>query len=193
MQRVNVTNEFIVTVFFILLISFLFSPESKATSIEYSKLEKAEWLDGKPVEIVSEVRKRRVTILQFWASWCAGCGENMVTLSQIQDNFKRLQTDVGFFPITIDDEKADAANYFRLAGDKEFLKAYPNTIWDKDMKFTESVKVESVPYLIVVDHNGNIKKSFAGHISGAVKDDIIKVIDEAYRGGSALKIVKEDK
>lgn len=193
MRPVNITNTFIVIVFIIMVGAAVISPEVKAKVIDYGKLLNSEWLDSKKIGILDEVKKHDATIIQFWASWCAGCGENMVGLAKIKAHFDSLGIKIGFFPVTIDDKKEDAINYFKLRSDAEFLAAFPFAVWDKDMELASSVEIPSVPYFLVVDSLGNIKKSFAGHLSDSARIETIKVISECFQSGSALKIIKEDK
>ena len=105
-------------------------------------------LDGKP-HLLSEW-KAKVLIVNFWASWCPPCVEEM-------PEFSRLQAELGdkgvqFVGILVDDE-ADAA--------RDFLKvrpmAYPilnGAIGGSQWALSLGNKAEVLPFSVVFDKGG---------------------------------------
>jgi len=84
----------------------------------------AQSLDGKPVKM-DELRGK-VTVLNFWATWCGPCKTEMPSLQRLYDQVK----DQGIVVLSISEEKADKV--------QSFLK-------DKPYTFPILVRYERMP------------------------------------------------
>lgn len=151
---------------------FLCSTLALGGDLDFSKLSSASWLDPKKVDVAETVSSKPLSIIQFWASWCKGCGENMEVLSGVA----RQKPELGFFSVSIDDTAAESLRYFKLRPDSEFISVLPTAIWDKEMIFTQSAKVSSVPYFLIANSKGEVLKGFHGHVSPSVKAEVLKLI-----------------
>lgn len=100
-----------------------------------------------------------LVIYQFWASWCAGCGQVMPQIAKILEG----KPQVSYVSISIDENKDLALKFF--ANKPEAAKfALPKSYLDSSGKnFAEPSGVDSLPYLIVTDKNGTVIKRFKGH------------------------------
>jgi thiol-disulfide isomerase/thioredoxin len=107
--------------------------------------------DGDEMDIMSLVSKNKVTILDFWASWCAPCCEEMPLLVSFYE--QNRDKGLGIVGISLDHEKDN------------WLEAIEkmNMTWPQlgDMKSwntppVELFQVRAIPYTIVVDQNGTI-------------------------------------
>ncbi len=106
-------------VFFIYLISSSGSysidrPDIKNLIIhnEKKKIEKAEFFNSKNKKVSLNDYKSNIVIINFWATWCAPCKEEMPYLNQLK--LKPKFKDIEIIPINIADEK--------LKKSKEFFK-----------------------------------------------------------------------
>ena len=92
----------------------------------------------------------KITILDFWATWCSPCLRAMPKL----DAFTRKHPEVAVMAIAID-EPADARAMFDerhwspmlLAGDRETSERYG---------------VESIPHTVLIDREGVVRRVFRG-------------------------------
>lgn len=108
-------------------------------------------IEGAPMSIMSEVRKNRVTVLDFWASWCGPCRQETPLMVEIYKKYK--DKGLGFVGISLD-EDGDA---WKQATDQlgivwpqmSDLKGWENTA-------AQMFNVTSIPHTIVVDQNGKI-------------------------------------
>ena len=95
-------------VFFIYLISFSGSysierPDIKNLIIhnEKKKIEKAEFFNSKNKKVSLNDYKSNVVIINFWATWCAPCKEEMPHLNQLKSKYKFKNIEI--IPINIAD------------------------------------------------------------------------------------------
>lgn len=110
-------------------------------------------LDGTPVSLLGEVSKSKITVIDFWASWCGPCRQEMPFMVELYGKYK----DKGLNIIGISlDEDSDAWK----AATQQL-----NIPWVQmsDLKGWENVIakhfcVTSIPHTIVVDQQGKIMK-----------------------------------
>ena len=110
-------------------------------------------LDGTPVSLLGEVSKSKITVIDFWASWCGPCRQEMPFMVELYGKYK----DKGLNIIGISlDEDSDAWK----AATQQL-----NIPWVQmsDLKGWENVIakhfcVTSIPHTIVVDQQGKILK-----------------------------------
>jgi cytochrome c biogenesis protein CcmG, thiol:disulfide interchange protein DsbE len=98
----------------------------------------------------------KVVVLNFWATWCAPCVEEMPSLVQLQQRFKdKGVTVVG---ISID---ADGDAYHK------FLKDYKIdflTVRDPDQKTSNLYGSFKWPETYIIDRNGVVRRKFIGAV-----------------------------
>jgi thiol-disulfide isomerase/thioredoxin len=100
----------------------------------------------------------KVIVLNFWATWCPPCREEMPELSAMQQQYKEIVI-VG---LSTDD----------LEKTKEFIKtapvSYPILAGDMEaMNFSESLGDDRgiLPYTVILDAKGVVVKTFFGRIN----------------------------
>ena len=108
-------------------------------------------IEGAPMSIMSEVKKNRLTVIDFWASWCAPCREETPFMVGLYNRYK--DKGLGIIGISLD-EDADA---WKQATDQMGI------VWPQmsDLKGWESqaaqmFNITAIPHTIVVDQNGKI-------------------------------------
>jgi thioredoxin-like negative regulator of GroEL len=118
------------------------------------------------------VNKFDVTVVQFWASWCVGCGEMMGELA------KRSKADssIGYASISIDEDLATAQRYFKAKPDY-VRAAIPNALLDEGGEnIATPLKINSLPYVIIVSKDGRVNEAIAGHPK---PEELTKMIERA--------------
>jgi thiol-disulfide isomerase/thioredoxin len=116
-------------------------------------------LDGKRTLKLSDLRNKKPVFLNFWASWCPPCREEMPSIQKL---YERMKDEMEFVAISVDSNE-DAL--------KKFLK-------DKDYKFpiyhegwrkaAELYKIRAIPTTFLIDKKGVIK---VGPIQGSREYD----------------------
>ena len=119
--------------------------------------------------------KGKVVLLDFWASWCGPCRQEMPFLT---DLFKtRSGSDFIVLAVNIDRDSTNAVKF--LNGLKE-KPAFP-ILWDKTAMLPPLYKLEGMPTTILIDRNGIIRfrrTGFKPEKKMEYVNEIKKLLDE---------------
>lgn len=104
--------------------------------------------EGRKVSL-SEMTKGRVSIVNFWATWCAPCIEELPSLARLQE----ANEDILILPVSLDMQKKpeDIAEYF----DKTELRDL-RWFYDQDGTLRKTLNLGVYPTTYVLDKKGNI-------------------------------------
>lgn len=100
-----------------------------------------------------------LTVVQFWASWCVGCGAVMADLAT------RTKTDssIGYASISVDEDMETARNYFK-SKPSEVCEALPNVWLDGGgAKLGSRLNIKSLPFMVITNEKGDVVQSISGH------------------------------
>ncbi len=132
-------------------------------------------LKGKSVDITAYVgNDDRITILTFWASWCAPCKKE---LDNIADLYTDWQADynVDVVAVTI-----DASQDIQKAKNIVASKAWEYTILsDPNQEMLRVLNFQSVPQTFLVNQNGEVVYTRSGYVDGdeeELEDEIKKIM-----------------
>jgi peroxiredoxin len=102
--------------------------------------------------------KGQVVMLNFWASWCGPCRQEMPLLDSIYKKYSKL----GFTMIGVNVEPdSKAAN--------DWLKQTPVTfpiLYDTDSKVSKLYGVSGMPSTVIVDRKGTVRMIHHGYKPG---------------------------
>ncbi len=118
-------------------------------------------LDGKTVNIQEFGKKGKITIISFWATWCAPCKKELDAISEVYADWQK-NYDVELVAVTIDDARA-------VAKVKPMVeqKGWKYTILsDVNQDLQRALNVPSVPQSFLLDAKGNIVYSHTGYVAG---------------------------
>jgi cytochrome c biogenesis protein CcmG/thiol:disulfide interchange protein DsbE len=110
----------------------------------------------------------KVTVVDFWASWCPGCQESIPAL----DELYRDERERGVHVVGVSvDENGGAA--YAMA---EALHATFPIVVDADARLSRSYRVAQVPLTFVVDRNGTVR--WVGRDPRAIRKAVEVVLSE---------------
>jgi len=102
--------------------------------------------------------KGQVVMINFWASWCGPCRQEMPLLESIYKKYNKM----GFTMIGVNVEPdSNAAN--------EWLKATPVSfpiLYDRDSKVSKLYDVAGMPSTVIIDRSGKLRVLHRGYKPG---------------------------
>ncbi len=127
--------------------------------------------DGSKVRLAD--LRGQVVMINFWASWCGPCRQEMPLLGQLQAKYEPL----GFTLLGVNVEPDSAAAVAWLKG---VPVAFP-ILFDTDSSVATRFGVEGMPSTVFVDRNGQVRYVHRGYKPG----------DEAKYADMIRSLVKE--
>ena len=159
-------------ILFILLISNSFANEVKDLKnlVIHKKLKKYDtltFLDSSNNEINLNDYKGNLVLLNFWATWCAPCKEEMPSLDLLQKNDEL--NNLKIFPINVGQDNIKKASKFFLDLKIKNLDLY----FDSSITLAKKTALRGIPTSILINKDG---KEFA-RIIGSINFSDKKFID----------------
>ena len=107
------------------------------------------FLDKKDQKININEYKGSLLILNFWATWCEPCKEEMPSLDKlsIDKNFKNLE----ILPINIGQEKINKIKEFYIKTNIENLDIF----YDTDVRLAKKFLLRGLPTTLIINKDGD--------------------------------------
>jgi len=106
-------------------------------------------------KMLSSELKGKVLFINFWASWCSSCREEMPSIAKLSKHFSTNQ-DFILLPILYRDSPQDAVNYLKESGFN-----LPALI-DRNGKAARAFGLRGIPETYIVDKKGITRKKVIG-------------------------------
>jgi peroxiredoxin len=103
-----------------------------------------------------------VVLLNFWASWCGPCRQEMPLLEAMYKKYKKLGFTILGVNVEQDSGKANA--YL-----SDVSVSFP-ILYDTSNKASKLYNVSAMPTTIIIDRNGNMRYLHKGYKPGYEKD-----------------------
>ena len=106
---------------------------------------------------LSELRGQ-VVLINFWASWCGPCRQELPLLNRIYDQYRPA----GFMllAVNVDDNRKDAEAML-----KRLNLRFP-TLFDGNKKVAKQYRVDTMPATLLIDRDGRVRYVHRGYYSG---------------------------
>lgn len=118
-------------------------------------------------QVASSTFQGKVVILDFWATWCPPCKEEIPHLVRLQSKYRDqglaivgLSLDAGGARDVKPFAEEHDVNYTMLIGNDDVAKSYGN--------------ISSIPTTFIIDRSGKIVQRFIGYTSPEVFEQAIK-------------------
>ncbi|MCD8291741.1 MAG: TlpA family protein disulfide reductase [Prevotella sp.] len=108
-------------------------------------------MDNIPVDATDEFAKHKITIIDFWASWCPPCRREMPNLVNVYNNYK--DKGLGIIGVSLDEDKeqwTDAVKGMNMT----WTQVSDLQGWDNQVAVKYGVR--SIPYTMIVDSKGKL-------------------------------------
>ena len=101
----------------------------------------------------------KVTIVDFWATWCEPCKKSFPKLQELYVKYKSNGLEI--VAVSVDDEKNGITDFAKTHGGAKFPVG-----WDDGKKLAEKWKPENMPTSYIVGKDGTVKFIHRGYHDG---------------------------
>jgi peroxiredoxin len=122
-------------------------------------------LNGENIRLTEQ--RGQVIMLNFWASWCGPCRNEMPLLDKLDTKYGKM----GFvlYGVNTDEDIAEAKNVL------EKIKVNYPILLDPDSKVSELYKVDSMPFTVFIDKKGQVRHIHKGYTLGDEEKYVQKI------------------
>lgn len=113
-------------------------------------------LDGPNLRLNEQ--RGQVVMINFWATWCGPCREEMPHLARLYDKYRPSGFTV--FAVNIDEEPQKAAKLARQLGMR-----FP-VLLDTDKKVSRLYDLSAMPSTVLIDRDGRVRYLHRGYRNG---------------------------
>ncbi|MEH6556386.1 MAG: TlpA disulfide reductase family protein [Oceanicoccus sp.] len=103
-------------------------------------------------------QRGQVVLINFWASWCGPCRQEMPLLDELQQKYSKLGFTV--FGVNVDKDPAKADKIL-----KDIPVSFP-VLYDSDGNVSKLFDVSAMPTTVIVDRDGNMRYLHKGFKPG---------------------------
>jgi len=115
----------------------------------------------------------QVVLINFWASWCGPCRQEMPLLENLYKRYNKLGFTI--MGVNVDTDSTKANNYL-----KDMTVTFP-IVYDISNAVSKSFNVNAMPTTVIVDRNGNMRFLHQGYRPGYENDykkEVVQLIKE---------------
>lgn len=126
-------------------------------------------LQGRTIKIQTEISKDKITVLNFWATWCVPCINELDAISDVYDDWKE-ETNVEIIALSIDDSRTQRRIRPLVSGKGWEYKI----LIDKNQELKRALNISVVPHIIILKGN-KILYRYSGYSPGS-EDKLFEII-----------------
>jgi thiol-disulfide isomerase/thioredoxin len=147
--------------------------------------------EGKLAPLQSESLAGKVLVIDFWATWCPPCREELPELAKLAETYEKAGAPVWFLAISQDEKPDDGTLTDLVRGTLKELGAENPSLQvalDPESELGKRFEVEALPTLFLVDQKGSVRDVIVGYREGAIKslrekiDALLKASPESRPG-----------
>ena len=102
-----------------------------------------ETVDGKKVEVTNKLNKKKIILVNFWATWCPPCIKEIPDLLNLK---KRFERDIEIIFVSVDANPTKVIPKFLKKNELENFQTYI----DKKLNLAKELKVKVMPTTLVI-------------------------------------------
>jgi cytochrome c biogenesis protein CcmG/thiol:disulfide interchange protein DsbE len=140
------------------------SPSATESGVRLGKALPSFTLDSLAGEKVTVGQSDKITVINFWATWCPPCQEEMPELDQFA---KRNQQKINFYAVNLQESSEKVSDFMNKN------KYTMPVLLDKEGVVAKQFQVTAIPTTIIVDKNGLIKHRKSGAMTRNELEGII--------------------
>jgi peroxiredoxin len=128
-------------------------------------------LDGTNLRLAEQ--RGEIILINFWASWCGPCIQEMPQLDKLAQKYQSLGVQV--WGINVENDSTAAKAYL-----SKVAVGFP-ILFDLENQVSKAYQVEAMPTTVILDKDGQVRTVHRGYKPGYEKkyeDDIKKLLRE---------------
>lgn len=132
------------------------------------------------VDLQTAVSNAKVIALYFSANWCGSCKSFTPQLAKLYNEVNKDGKQLEVIFVSGDEEEEDFNSYYKHMP----WLAIPFEQEDERADIGEGYKAASVPYIVLIDKNGKVKKDKANQdimVKGALTDKPLSEVFESWK------------
>lgn len=133
-------------------------------------------IDGSVVQTEKLNNDGKPFIIDFFATWCKPCNRELSAIAEVYDEWQE-ETGVKIIAVSID-QAQNVGKVKPLVDENEWEY---EVLLDTNSEFLKAMGGQMIPYVVVVDGNGNIVSKHSGYTDGAeneLLEEIRKLLAE---------------
>ena len=127
-------------------------------------------IDGSTVQTETLNNDGKPFIIDFFATWCKPCNRELSAIAEVYDEWQE-ETGVKIYAVSID--QAQNINKVKPLVDENEWEY--EVLLDSNSDFLKALGGQMIPFVVVVDGNGNIASKHSGYTDGAENELIQEV------------------
>lgn len=133
-------------------------------------------VNGKSVNLPDYGKSGKLTVLDFWATWCIPCKKELNNIAGIYDDWKK-KFNAQVVAISIDDSRASSKVRPYVEGQRWDY----DVLLDVNQDLMHALNIQSVPFTVIIDDKGRIIATHSGYVEGdeyVIEDELQKLVKE---------------
>ena len=133
-------------------------------------------LDGKNVTIQDYIKPGKITVISFWATWCAPCKKELDAISEVYEDWQKLYG-IELIAISTDDSRSSS----KIKPMVE-QKGWEYTILnDQNQELQKAFNFQAVPQTFLIGADGKIAWTHSGYVPGDENELEEKIKEEVNK------------
>ena len=133
-------------------------------------------IEGRTVQTDTISNNGKPLVIAFFATWCKPCNRELKSIDELYDDWQR-ETGVRIVAVSID--QAQNVNKVKPLVDQNGWRY--DVLLDPNGKLRRTLGIQSVPYTLLLDGQGNVVYKHNGYTDGAEAELYEKVKEVAGR------------
>ena len=118
-------------------------------------------VNGKQVNVADLGKTGKITVIDFWATWCVPCKKELNNINDVYDEWKK-KYNVAVVAVSIDDSRSITKVKPYADGQRWTY----DILLDVNQDLKRQLNLQSVPFTIIIDQNGKIVYTHSGYTEG---------------------------
>ncbi|MFH1679102.1 MAG: TlpA disulfide reductase family protein [Candidatus Eisenbacteria bacterium] len=115
--------------------------------------------------------KGKVLILDFWATWCPPCKQEIPHFNALYEEYKRKGLEI--LGVSVDQGGASIVQNYMESNPRSIVPSYPVAMASREITIAYG-PISSIPVTFIIDRKGNVQQRLIGYQDKEVFEGIIQ-------------------